>query len=163
MEKNKEWIIGLDHNMDLINSEQHANTETFLEEILRLELYPLITCPTRVTKSSATLIDNILVSHSLYNKSNSAIIINDLSDHLPCISVIENMKSRKGETIELTKRDMKGENIKQLRFALSEHNWSNIHRNTDVSAKFEYVHTTILKYIDQHCPEKGLKSQTRKL
>ena len=79
--------------MDLIKSEQHANTETFLEEILRLELYPLITCPTRVTKSSATLIDNILVSRSLYNKSNSAIIINDLSDHLPCISVIENMKS----------------------------------------------------------------------
>ena len=47
LEKNKEWIIGLDHNMDLIKTEQHANTETFLEEILRLELYPLITCPTR--------------------------------------------------------------------------------------------------------------------
>ena len=163
LEKNKEWIIGLDHNMDLIKSEQHANTETFLEEILRLELYPLITCPTRVTKSSATLIDNILVSRSLYNKSSSAIIINDLSDHLPCISVIDNMKSRKGETIELIKRDMKGENIKQLRFALSKHNWSTIHGNIDVSAKFDYVHTTILRYIDQHCPEKRIKISNKKI
>ena len=58
---------------------------------------------------------------------------------------------------------MKGENIKQLRFALSEHNWRNIHSNTDVSTKFEYVHTTILMYIDQYCPEKRIKISNKKI
>ena len=68
-ENKKEWIIGLDHNMDFIKSESNTNTGLFIDKLLELELYPLITRPTRITKNMATLIDNILVSHSLYNKS----------------------------------------------------------------------------------------------
>ena len=73
------------------------------------------------------------------------------------------MKPRKGETIELTKRDMKGENIKQLRSAFSKHDWSNIYGNIDVNAKFDYVHTTILNYLDQHCPEKRIRISNKKI
>ena len=87
--------------MDFIKSESNTNTSLFIDKLLELQLYPLR--PTRVTKSTEMLIDNILVSCSLYNKSFSAVIINDLSDHLPYISVINTMKTVKGETITKTK------------------------------------------------------------
>ena len=73
------------------------------------------------------------------------------------------MKSRKGETTELTKRDMKGENIKQLRSALSKHDWNRIFDCVDVTTKFDYVHATILKYLDQHCPERVVKVSNKKV
>ena len=80
----------MDHNMDLLKSEQNCNTKSFLDTILDKGLFPLITRPTQITKSSATLIDNLMVSQELYYNSLSRIIINDMSDHMPCISVFPN-------------------------------------------------------------------------
>ena len=77
-EKHKEWIIGLDHNMDFLKSDIY---KFLMEFLIEKELYPVITRPTRITKTSATLIDNIIMSHTLYNKSHSSILMNDLSDH----------------------------------------------------------------------------------
>ena len=52
-------IIGLDHNMDFLKSHVHVPTNDFIEEILTTGLLPTISRPTRITKSTATLIDNI--------------------------------------------------------------------------------------------------------
>ena len=92
--------------MDLLKIEQNKNMSTFMELLLERELYPLITRPTRITRSSATLIDNIIVSCTLYHSNKSVVLINDLSDHLPCISVLGNIKSRKGEKVNLIWRNM---------------------------------------------------------
>ena len=143
-ESKKEWVIGLDHNMDLIKNQCNRNTEEFIEKLLESELYPLITRPTRITKSTATLIDNIIVSHSLYEQSFSAIIINDLSDHLPCISVINNMKSGKGKTITKTVRDMKGENMRRLKQSLAVYDGTILPKENDVSSKFDQFHLTLM-------------------
>ena len=57
-----ECIIGLDHNLDLLKQSRHPKTQEFLECILDHNLLPTITKPTRISKTSATLIDNILLS-----------------------------------------------------------------------------------------------------
>ena len=101
-EKGKEWIIGLDHNMDLLKYELNKNTQLFMEKLLEMELYPTITRPTRITKSCATLIDNIIMNKTLYSKQNSCIIINDTSDHLPCLSVLHDVSFGKDEQILIT-------------------------------------------------------------
>ena len=52
---------------------------------------PLITNPTRITETNATLIDHIwtndLRNTSLYR---SHIILIDITDHLPCVTVVKN-------------------------------------------------------------------------
>ena len=89
-------ILGLDHNLDLLKSEKHKPTQAFLETILDNSHVPCITRPTRITKTSATLIDNILLSRDIYSNSTCGIVISDLSDHFPCImtwpNVIKNKK-----------------------------------------------------------------------
>ena len=55
----KEGILGMDQNIDLLKSERHEATGKFLDTILLLKLWPVITRPTRITQQSATLIDNM--------------------------------------------------------------------------------------------------------
>ena len=92
-----ECIIGLDHNLDLLKQSKHPKTQEFLECILDQNLLPTITKPTRISKTSATLIDNILISKKLQPQFDSMIIIDDLSDHLPCLVILRNFQQTNTE------------------------------------------------------------------
>ena len=84
--KNKEhMLIGLDHNLDLLKADKHSLTQDFLDQNIDSGLMPCITKPTRITHETATLIDNIIVSNSIYDGHQSYILTEDLSDHLPCL------------------------------------------------------------------------------
>ena len=61
----------MDHNFDLLKSSEHQKTQYFFDTLLNKELFPTITRPTRITKQSATLIDNIFVSINLHKKYES--------------------------------------------------------------------------------------------
>ena len=54
-------IICMDYNLDLVKYNVHTLTNDFLELNLEKQLLPTITKPTRVTRNTATLIDNIIV------------------------------------------------------------------------------------------------------
>ena len=155
-------IMGMDHNMDLLKSDQNNNTLTFLDTILDKELFPLITRPTRITKSTATLIDNLMVSQDLYHNSLSGVIINDMSDHMPCITILPNIISRKGETITVISRNMKGENLARLKKSLSSIDWSNVLRSSDVNSQFKMFHDTLLNTVDNCCPSKSIEISSKK-
>ena len=88
-------IIGMDHNLDFIKYNCHGDTEHFMNMMLENSSFPCITRPTRVTKSTATLIDNIFVSSKLQNKFQNGIIVHDISDHFPSIIVFEGILTKK--------------------------------------------------------------------
>ena len=73
-QRDHELIIGLDHNLDLLQSHQHSQTNEFLELNLKKNLLPSISKPTRITNKSATLIDNIMLSTKLQCQMESHII-----------------------------------------------------------------------------------------
>ena len=58
-ETNKELIIGIDQNLDLLKTHIYHQTQQYLKINLDHNLLPVITRPTRITQSSVTLIDNI--------------------------------------------------------------------------------------------------------
>ena len=60
--KTHELIVGIDHNLDLLKANTHSQTNKFLELNLRKTLLPCISKPTRITHTTASLIDNIFVS-----------------------------------------------------------------------------------------------------
>ena len=87
-----ELIIGMDHNIDLLKGSCHNPTHQFIMDLTDIDLLPTITRPTRITNHSATLIDNIYVSDQLHRNFESAIIIHDLSDHLPSLVMLKQTK-----------------------------------------------------------------------
>ena len=79
----------MDHNLDLLKSDLHAPTRKLLDTLLDANMLPTITRPSRIMQHSATLIDNIFISQHLQQNFDSAIIIDDISDHLPCIILMK--------------------------------------------------------------------------
>ena len=84
----KPTAVCTDHNINLLNATSHKKTQVFLESCIELGLFPSITKPTRITHSSATLIDNIFLSMGIHDTSTNWILIEDISDHLPCLTSI---------------------------------------------------------------------------
>ena len=48
-----------DFNVDLLHYDKHADTNHFVDQLFSFGLHPLITRPTRITRDTKTLIDNI--------------------------------------------------------------------------------------------------------
>ena len=96
-EKNKEVILGMDHNLDLLKQTSHKKTQTFVENTLDHALLPVIMKPTRISRTSATLIDNVIISDKLQSNYTSSILLSNLSNHLPCyVEINEFYAGKKG-------------------------------------------------------------------
>ena len=55
-------------------------------------MVPCITKPTRIMKSSATLIDNIFVPLNLVPNVSSYIVNEDMSDHIPIVMKLRDVQ-----------------------------------------------------------------------
>ena len=73
--KKTDVIIGLDHNLDFLKSSKHKETSMFINQIFDHGLLPCITRPTRITHTSASLIDNVLVSGKIHDRCLSGIAV----------------------------------------------------------------------------------------
>ena len=147
-------VIGLDHNLDLLKCDRHRATFNFMEMLYDQRLIPTITKPTRITTSSATLIDNILINLELSAATTSGILEENISDHLPCYNLIGGLNIRKEKSQVITSRDMRPKRIAALKkkletypdLLLPQHDQS-----TD--SQFEEFHEKLLKEINHFLPE----------
>jgi len=85
---NKDIYLLGDFNIDLLKSQTHTLTGAFMDSLTSNHLIPLITKPTRITPTTSTLIDNILVN-SISKVLSTAILASDISDHLPVMAWID--------------------------------------------------------------------------
>ena len=147
-------IIGLDHNLDFLKSDTHEPTNDFIQNNLDFGLIPYVTRPTRITQSTATLIDNIFVSQNLCGKYVSNILINDASDHLPVVCSLSNLKTMKKEPIKLTSRDTRKKNMQALKRQLENQDWFADLKYQSVSEDMHRVYQTLIDKIDYCIPIK---------
>ena len=150
----KDIIIGLDHNMDFLKSHTHGPTTDFIEEILNVGLLPTISRPTRITKSTATLIDNIIIDHKYGEHYDSFVIIDDTSDHLPCMSIVKNVLINNHTKVKIVSRDTREKNIKRLKAQLNGIDWDNMYNTSDVNEMTEIFHTRLCQEIEKFCPKR---------
>ena len=69
--ENSSTLIGLDHNLGLLKTGHHKNTQEFLEQNLSKRFLPCIAKPMQITHSSAPLIDNIFCTDNIYRNCTS--------------------------------------------------------------------------------------------
>ena len=83
------FILG-DFNVNLLNYNEHNQTNEFLDSLAANSFIPLILQPTRITSHSNTLIDNIF-SNVIDPDIISGNLTATISDHLPQFAIIPNM------------------------------------------------------------------------
>ena len=156
-------ILGMDHNLDLLKENRHGPTHDFLEMIYDKGLLPTITKPTRITTNSATLIDNILVDDLLYARTESGIILDDSSDHLPCYCILRDLNPHRAEEVEITSRDTRKKNLENLKKHLNTESPLLPLHGTNVNEQFDNFHTKLVSLIDQYLPITTRRIPHRKL
>ena len=83
------FLLG-DFNVNLLNYNEHNQTNEFLDSLTSTSFIPLILQPTRITSHSNILIDNIF-SNVIDPDIISGNLTATISDHLPQFSIIPNM------------------------------------------------------------------------
>ena len=131
------YIIG-DFNINLLNEDVHALTNEFINIISSLSMYPSITIikPTRITPTSATLIDNIF-TNSLARQT-AGIIMTDISDHFP-IFITTNLRvydRKNSQCDQQYVRHYSESNIRDLKAELSTVEWDNVCSSADPNTSY---------------------------
>ena len=92
----KDVILTGDFNIDLLKFRENSHVNAFLEILVSNGYVPKITLPTRLSQRRGTLIDNVFIKISTdYSFATSGILLNQISDHLPCFVILDYLKFNK--------------------------------------------------------------------
>jgi len=149
----KQIVVGTDQNLDLLKINQHGNTMKFFELNMNNNLLPTIYKPTRVTHSSATLIDNIYVDCELYKAMKSFIIRTDISDHFMCLTSIQDSLTPIRNKQCRRVRKITDSVLRNMNASLSYRDW-NVLEAMGVDEGCEYLIQEIQSVMDFYAPEK---------
>ena len=119
---------------------------------MELSLLPSITRPTRITHSTATLIDNILIDQTFSKNYKSSVLIDNISDHLPWLTALCGITSPQNRDKTVTSRDIRKKNLENLHHKLQNTDWGFLDDHLDVNSKFNTFHQHIIESIDNFCP-----------
>ena len=150
--KDMEVVIGMDHNLDFLKASKHTNTQEFLDYNIDINLWSVITKPTRITDTSATLIDNILIIRGLQHDYNSGLMISDMSDHLPTWVKLKSTKQEIRQHQLVTYRKFNEKNIEAMNEELKVYNWDDQLHNTGTEEAYQILHGIVLDCMNKHMP-----------
>ena len=113
-------------------------------------LQPKINLPTRITPTSATIIDNVF-TNIFDKKSTVKIIVDDISDHLPIYFAIEDSKQEPMNVFTQPFREQNNENKNRFIVELGGLDWSDVLQhcgNGDASIAYSSFIKTYLRIYD---------------
>ena len=157
--KQKDFVLMGDFNIDLINYTTDTKVAEFLDKMYSSSFLPQITHPTRISKTSQTLIDNIF-STIIADESKTGNITAVILDHFcqfvspPIVDNAENKKKQFGRNLRNFDKKIFSQDIKNV-------NWENILEieKRDPNLSLEKLLTKMNTILDKHLPLKKLSKQ----
>ena len=154
-------IIGLDHNMDFKNHSKHPPTKELIDINLDNNLIPTKTKPTRITRNSSTLIDNIIVGKQFHDyKAN--IRISDISDHLPLILKSYPPKLYKRQPLSPIWRDISEQKCETINSRLQDIDWNMELLDKSANEAYTCFQMKVQEILDTEVPVKTIKVKPNK-
>jgi len=148
------YVMG-DFNIDLLKDDSHSPTHNYLDFIYSMSLIPTIYKPTRITENTATLIDNILTNAN--NPVESAILVTNISDHLPTILVSDlscEMPDDKQTSRQkhIYKRKYTNDNVEYFKQELKKVKWNDIFVDSNVNSDYDIFVQKFNELLDKCIP-----------
>ena len=122
-DKNKSSILVGDFNADLLNIEKHIETQEYYDALSSSLFRPVILQPTRVTATTATLIDNIFVNE-LDISSVGGNITTTFSDHFVQFCILDCYDSKCDKPNPIFKRSYRNFCNNEFGNELRSTNWN---------------------------------------
>ena len=158
--------IAGDFNLDLLDHQSHTPSSDFLNSIFTHSYLPSIHKPTRISDRSHTLLDNILIKSQYSSSVTSAILYNDISDHLPVLVHVPQLLA----AIKLVSRacyisrDYSASSLNAFKNSLRAVDWNPVTllcNNNDVNAGYEAFIAIYCNAFISFFPEKKVSCRKR--
>ena len=152
--KGRHIVLSGDFNLDLMNIDNPL-VRDFTDIMVTEGFMPMITIPTRITRTSATCIDGIWSNKP--EDIASSLVMEDsyISDHLP--NGVGFTTKGKDSYITIKKRELTEENKAKFKESMSKVNWNEIYNTGEINEKWEKLVNTTQKILDADCPIKTMK------
>lgn len=152
-----------DFNIDLLKTNSHTPSMSFVDLMFSHGFLALINRPSRITSVSNTLIDNIFVNDvTVCNNIYSGLLVSDISDHLPIFSICSLAIPRDTGQLYRSKRSVNSANIDAFKQSLITHNWSFV-VNRDVNTAYRNFVIDFVSLFNKHCPLKRVCIKSKEL
>ena len=149
-------IMG-DVNINLINLEKHVATQDFVDTLLEFGIIPTISKPTRVTKNSATLIDNIFTNMVKTSSSVfTGVLYTDITDHFPVFYIDTSVSLSINDSI-IRKRVYSDENVNKFNSRLSSTDWTSVLSANDAQEAYSNFNDIMSKMYNECFPIREFK------
>ena len=124
-------VLAGDYNLNLLKINENEICCEFFDLLTSHSLFPHITLPTRLTNGGGTLIYNLFCKlNKSITKNTADILLNQLSDHLPCFTLLETDIAHNSKTKFTRIFKQNDDVIQQIK---NEINYSELHTNLDTS------------------------------
>ena len=160
-EKYKTCILLGDWNANLLDYEDHKDTEDFYELLSSYSFQPLILQPTRVNSRSATLIDNIFIN-DFTTSSHGGNIVTSISDHFPQFCSLKIAKKTSNVNLGKKSRCYRNFNHDEFRYELLNVDWNQLFLNKRSEESFNLFFKKIENLLDEMAPVKKLTRREAK-
>ena len=123
----KAYYLAENLNINCLEYFENEKVSTFYNSLFEYGASALINKPTRVAKTSATIIDNVITANIFDESLEKGIIKSDLSDHLPIFFSTSTSKSPQNfSPLKLKKRIFNENNLASFKDQISNINWDNL-------------------------------------
>ena len=123
-----------------MNSDKHTPTQEFLDVMYAHSLFPYISKPTRVTKTSATIIDHILTNNfDSHSHHKQGIICSSISDHFSVFHIATDTREHENANSSLPpvlKRNITQRNIQKFINDIRNISWQDVEEVNDVQIAY---------------------------
>ena len=153
--ENKQCYISGDFNLDLLKHDTNDIINNFLNTFYNNDMRPLIDRPTRITPTSATLIDNIF-TNVLTNRITAGIFVSSLTDHFPIFQVTNSVPLKhNGFTTHTNSRSFNQTRINNFYNHLSLVDWNSVTSLTSCQSAYDAFISKFVDIYNIHFPLKS--------
>ena len=150
-----------DFNVDLLKIDQHEESNLFYNVLTANGFRPLILQPSRVTKTSATLIDNIFIN-DMASKSKGGNLVSSISDHFAQFSSLDIFPKKRPNALPKFGRTYKNFSHSSFSNEMNKINWSQILHGKNTDSQIETILANTTALLDKMAPIKKLTKREAK-
>ena len=159
--ENKNIILTGDINIDLLKSNSNRLATNYLDMMMSHNLIPCITLPTRITQSTASLIDHIF-TNVIPKNSTAGTLISDITDHFSNFILIDISKQKLSHPKFVSYRKINEKTLKSLNEALDNERWHEVYNSNDVNTAYNNFASKYIALVNTHLPQKTVRFKKQK-
>lgn len=149
-----------DFNIDLLKLDLNDNSNSFINLMFSSSFYPTISKPTRITKSTATLIDNIF-SNTFEEECKTGLLLTDLSNDLPVfqLNLSETTCSNRNTQVNKTLRIVNDKSIDGLCHELNDTDFTDVCICVNPEYAYNLFYGKLMEKYDKCLPKVSVRGK----